>query len=126
MALNWVPTLLKARHAFLSTICISSAHDDIMRRSSLPPAQRPQLESIEVASIRKEVTSMINQSMSDPQMQTADATIVAVLQLLNAEIIGCDDKLMEVHQSGLHAMIRQRGGLNALGVSGELASITMW
>lgn len=67
---------------------------------------------------------MINESMRDPQMQTADATIVAVLQLLNAEIMGCDDSIMHTHQNGLHAMIRQRGGLGELGVNGQLAAIT--
>ncbi|KAK5123177.1 hypothetical protein LTR85_003375 [Meristemomyces frigidus] len=124
IAHNWVPILLKARHTFLSTICISSAHDDIMRRSSLPPDRRPQTESVQRVTVRQEVTSMINQSISDPQMQTADATLVAVLQLLNAELMGSDDHVMHVHQNGLHAMIRQRGGLGALGVGGELASIT--
>lgn len=124
MAQYWVPTLLKARHAFLSTICISSAHDDIMQRSAQPPDQRPLHESFERMQIRQEVTGMINQSMSDPQMQTTDTTMVAVLHLLNAEIMGCDDSVMRVHQSGLHAMVRQRGGLNNLGGNGQLASIT--
>ncbi|TKA76038.1 hypothetical protein B0A55_05113 [Friedmanniomyces simplex] len=100
----WVPTLLKARHAFLSTIAISSCHDDIMRRSARPPGQRPKHESVQRARVRQEVTSMINQSMSDPQMQTSDATMVAVVHLLNAEIMGCDDHFMRVHQQGLSAM----------------------
>lgn len=116
--------LLKARHAFLSTICISSAHDDIMRRALKHPDERPEHESIERMRVRHEVTSMINESMRDPQMQTADATLVAVLQLLTAEIMGCDDDVMRVHQNGLHAMVRQRGGLNELGVNGQLAAIT--
>ena len=66
---------------------------------------------------------MINESMNDPQMRTADATIVAVLHLLNSEIMGCDDRVMEVHQRGLHEMIRHRGGLDGPGVNRKLASI---
>jgi hypothetical protein len=118
---HWVPELLKARHAFLSTIAISSAHDDIVKRALKPPEHRS--ESFERMTVRHEVTAMINKSMSDPQMQTADATIVAVLHLLNAEIMGCDDDVMRIHQQGLHAMVQQRGGLNELGVSGQLAAI---
>ncbi|EMD00718.1 hypothetical protein BAUCODRAFT_180712 [Baudoinia panamericana UAMH 10762] len=121
---SWVPELLKARHAFLSTICISSAYDDIMRRALYTPDQRPRRESVERALARKEVTKMINQSMNDTQMQVADATIVAVLHLLNAEIMGCDDRVMRVHQAGLCAMVEKRGGLNSLGVNGQLAGIT--
>lgn len=67
---------------------------------------------------------MINQSMSDPQLQTSDATMVAVLHLLNAEIMGCDDSIMRVHQHGLAAMVSTRGGLKALGVNGQLAAVT--
>jgi hypothetical protein len=116
--------LLGARHAFLSTIAISSAHDDLMRRSSCPPEERPRVESVDRATVRHEVTSMINQSLSDPQMQTSDATLVAVLHLLNAEIMGCDDNIMHVHRRGLNAMIEQRGGLDRLGVHGQIAGVT--
>lgn len=73
--------------------------------------------------VRGEVIAMINQAMQDPQLQTADATIVSVLHLLNSEIMGCDDTVMMIHQQGLHNMIRQRGGLDQLGVDGQLASI---
>ncbi|KAK5675121.1 hypothetical protein LTS10_012195 [Elasticomyces elasticus] len=120
----WVPALLSARHAFLSTIAISSAHDDIMRRSARPPDERPKHESVQRARVRQEVTSMINQSMSDPQMQMSDATMVAVLHLLNAEMMGCDDDIMRTHQQGLSAMVTSRGGLSMLGVNGQLAGVT--
>ena len=66
---------------------------------------------------------MINESLNDPEMKTSDATIIAVLQLLNAEIMGCDDSIMRIHQRGLHDMVRERGGLGSLGVHGQLASI---
>jgi hypothetical protein len=67
---------------------------------------------------------MINRSLTDPQMQTSDATLVAVLHLLNAEIMGCDDSIMHVHRRGLNAMIEQRGGIDNLGVNGQLAGVT--
>ncbi|KAK4553221.1 hypothetical protein LTR86_009751 [Recurvomyces mirabilis] len=120
---HWVPMLLSARHAFLSTIVISSAHDDIMSRQSKHPDQRPKTESVARATVRHQVTTMVNECMKDPMLQTSDATLVAVLHLLNAGIMGCDDKDMRVHERGINAMVRQRGGLNALGVHGQLAMI---
>ena len=73
--------------------------------------------------IRQGVISLINESINDPEMRTSDETIVAVLHVLNSEIMGCDDRSMRVHQIGLHEMIRERGGLDRLGVGGQLASI---
>ena len=124
LSVNWVPTLLRARHAFLSTLCISSAHDDIMRRAFRPSSYAETGESfINRIRVRQGVISLINQSINDPEMRTADETIVAVLHVLNSEIMGCDDKSMRVHQLGLHDMIRERGGLDRLGVAGQLAAI---
>ena len=121
---HWVPTLLKAKHAFLSTICISSSHDDIMMRGLQAPHQRLRYGSTDGIKVRTEVISMINDALADPKQQAADATIVSVLHLLNSEIMGCDDQTMTIHQQGLHQMIRKRGGLAHLGVDGELAMIS--
>ena len=123
IALYWVPELLRARHAFLSTICISASHDDIMSRAVRPAPFLTTRESIERMRVRSEVMAMINESMQDPEMQAADATMIAVLHLLNSEIMGCDDRVMKTHQNGLHTMVRQRGGMDKLGVNGQLASI---
>ena len=67
---------------------------------------------------------MINNALADPKLQAADATIVSVLHLLNSETMDCDDQTMTIHQQGLHQMIRKRGGLDRLGVDGELAMIS--
>lgn len=125
----YVPELLRARHAFLSTICISSAHDDIMSRASKPdpPDWLSTREGIERLRVRSEVIGLVNQSLADPELRVADATIISVLHLLNSEVMGCDDRVMKTHQDGLHRMVRQRGGLEGLGVKGQLARIlTMW
>ncbi|WPG99753.1 Hypothetical protein R9X50_00257200 [Acrodontium crateriforme] len=119
----WVPSLLTSRPAFLSTLCISSAHDDIMSRSSRPTQDQRSTESFERIRVRAEVIQMITKIMKDPELQTADTTIIAVLQLLNSEIMGCEETTMQWHQHGLHEMVRQRGGLDQLGLHGKLASI---
>lgn len=123
IAPHWVPLLLRAKHAFLSTICISASHEDIMRRGMQAPHERLQHGSHDRMQARCEVIALINQAMNDDQSRIADTTIVAVLQLLNSEIMGCDDQVMRIHQQGLHDMVRQRGGLEKLGVEGQLASI---
>lgn len=123
IAQHWIPQLLKAKHAFLSTICISTSHDDIMMRSIQEPRERQRHGSTEQIRIRGEVISMVNQAMVDPKQATADATIVSVLHLLSSEIMGCDDTVMAIHQQGILQMVDKRGGLSRLGLDGRLAGI---
>jgi len=120
---HWIPTLLKAKHAFLSSLCISSSHDDIMQRGIQERHQRLPFGSSQRWAVRGEVMSMINNAIKNSESRVADATIVAVLQLLNSEIMGCDGRGMAIHQRGLHNMIVERGGLHQLGVDGHLSSI---
>jgi hypothetical protein len=123
LSVHWIPTMLRARHAFLSTLCISSAHDNIMRRNLLPHDKKTTESLMKRLQVRERVISLINESISDPEMRAADETIIAVLHVLNSEIMGCDDRSMRIHQIGLHQMVRERGGLHKLGLNGQLASI---
>ena len=127
LSMHWIPTILRARHAFLSTLCISSSHDDIMTRALLPPHLHNG-ESLERRwKVRSGVIQMINESISDPDMRIADETIIAVLHVLNSEVMGCNDQSMRIHQSGLLAMVRERGGLHKLGAGGQLGfMLTMY
>jgi hypothetical protein len=71
--------------------------------------------------------SAVNELLSDPRTSTNDTTIAAVLILLaNEEADLADSKrqgderncslmVNETHYNGLRTMIRQRGGLAALG-----------
>ena len=94
-----------------------------MRRAARLPDERSPHESTERTKVRVEVISLINEALKDPKLQTADCTIVAVLQLLTGEIMGPHQKTLQFHQRGLHDMVRQRGGLDGLGVHGQLALI---
>lgn len=123
LSVHWIPTLLRARHAFLSTLCISSAHDDIMTRAILPPHLQNGDTLENRWKVRNGVIHMINESLSDPEMKIADETIIAVLHVLNSEIMGCNDQSMRLHQTGLTAMVRARGGLENLGAGGQLAFV---
>lgn len=65
---------------------------------------------------------MINQALNDPQTMTSDATIVAVLQLLNGAIFSADPISLSIHEKGLKKMINLRGGLKQLGGQCTIAS----
>jgi hypothetical protein len=126
MAKLWLPCLIRARHSFLSTICISAAHDEAMQRivfgsESLSPRGSKKAVVYERLAVKSEVIAMINASLDDPDQRISDATIIAVMNIFNSEIIGCDTSALKIHQNGLNEMISMRGGLDKLGVVGHLA-----
>jgi hypothetical protein len=94
-----------------------------MTRAILPPHLQNGVTLENRWKVRSGVIHMINESLSDPEMKTADETIIAVLHVLNSEIMGCNDQSMRVHQTGLTAMVRARGGLEKLGAGGQLAFV---
>ena len=94
-----------------------------MKRAVRSPDERSPHESTDRTKARVEVISLINEALKNPKMQTSDSTLVAVLQLLSGEIMGRDEKTLQLHQRGLHNMVRQRGGLEKLGVHGQLALV---
>lgn len=118
-----MPETIRHRHTWLSTMCMSSALDDIMRRGLDFQNKHASQESYERQRARIEVAGLIAQAMHDPRIRNADCTIIAVLQLLTSEVMGCNDEHIEMHQGGLHSMIRERGGLQQLGVNGCLATM---
>lgn len=124
MAKTWLPNLIRARRSFLSTLCISTAHDEAMQRmvfgsDSLRGAKKDVV--YERLAVKDEVIVMINSSLNDGQQGISDATIIAVLNVLNAEMICCDVAALKTHQDGLNKMILLRRGLDKLGVFGQLA-----
>jgi len=121
LSANWIPVLLRARHAFLSTLCISSSHDAVMTRA-LQPADA-HLKSVQRWKVKRDVIAMLAECLKDPQQQLSDETMVSVVHLLVSDIMGCDDRDLKIHQDGLQNMAAARGGLDKLGVNGELAAI---
>ncbi|KAF2717567.1 hypothetical protein K431DRAFT_288445 [Polychaeton citri CBS 116435] len=113
---HWLPSLMQARHAFLSTICISAAHDEIMAYHLSPNRSLPRTDITVRMTIRSEMMRLINMCISDPQLQAHDTTIIAVLQILTSEIMDEGTSYLKVHAKGLGELIKQRGGLNELGI----------
>jgi hypothetical protein len=115
MGLSWIPALIRSRHAFLSTLCIASAHLDAINN-------RP-TESIQTIALRQEVIHLISQSLLNPHTRIDDFTIIALVQLICSEVVAGNETALHYHEDGMEKMVKQRGGLKELGVGGELASV---
>lgn len=118
MGLHWVSTLIKSPHAFLSTLCIASAHYDAMQERAV--------ESVQTIALRQEVMSLISQSLVDPQSGINDYNIAALTQLIVSELISDQESALNYHEGGVMTMIRQRGGLSKLGANTRIASTISW
>jgi hypothetical protein len=118
MGMHWIPTVVKLPHTFLSTLCLASAHYDAVY-------ERP-IESVQTLALRQEVMHLISQNLLNPESRGDDYNIVALTQLIASEIIAAEEMTLDFHETGIEAMIRQRGGLEHLGMNGRLASAISW
>ncbi|KAF2240482.1 hypothetical protein BU26DRAFT_442516, partial [Trematosphaeria pertusa] len=118
MGRHWIPTLVKSPHAFLSTLCIASAHYDAINERSI--------ESVQTLALRQEVIHLISRNLVNPSSQVDDSNVIALTQLIASEIIAGEETALSFHESGVEAMTKQRGGMNQLGVNGRLASTLSW
>ncbi|KAF1953388.1 hypothetical protein CC80DRAFT_420174 [Byssothecium circinans] len=106
MGRYWVPALVKSPHAFLSTLCIASAHFDAINDRAI--------ESVQTMALRQEIIHLISQSLLNPQTRTNDFNVIAVTQLIASELIAGQETALAYHEAGLETMVYQRGGLNKL------------
>lgn len=114
----WIPKCLDHHHTFLSTLYMAAAHDDTIYGR--------EVESLETAALRQDVIHHIGANLTDPEKMVDDSNIIAVSQLILGEVIGRTETSMAFHQNGIEQMIKQRGGLNQLGMNGLLASAVSW
>lgn len=121
MGANWVPAITSAPHAFLSTICIYGAYDESFHGNSGVGVRRNNAE--ESILIENEVIGMIQRCIESPVHQTSDATLIAVLHLLNSLVMTRGQKTLRNQALGLTKIVVMRGGLERLGVEGEMATI---
>jgi hypothetical protein len=118
MGQHWIPTLVKSPNAFLSTLCIASAHYDAIKDRDI--------ESVQTTALRQEVIYLIQQSLLNPQAKVDDYNVIALTQLIASEIIAGEEAALTFHEGGVEAMVTARGGLNRLGANGRLASTLSW
>jgi len=115
MRRKWVSYQVQNRQAFMSTLCISSAHLDVMRGE--------ERDSMVTTAVRAEAAHLIKSSLSDPQRCCDDSTIIATVHLLAAEFMKGEDHALMPHEHGLKEMVAMRGGLDKLGLDGQIAAI---
>jgi hypothetical protein len=114
----WIPTALSYPHTFLGTLCLATAYHDVIHER--------QLESVQTIALRQEVIHLVGRNMLDPEARVSDHNIMAIIQLIISEVIGREESGLRWHEDGIESMIKQRGGLDKLGVNGRLASSISW
>ncbi|KAK7536007.1 uncharacterized protein J3D65DRAFT_668459 [Phyllosticta citribraziliensis] len=115
MARAWLPQMIESRESFLSTLGISTAHQDAIEGRSEP--------SFMTTLVNTEAIRLINAALTDRWTRIRDSTIMSVCQLLASRVVTADNEELQRHEQGLRELIVERGGLEALGVSGDLASV---
>lgn len=53
----------------------------------------------------------------------ADEILIAVVQMATADLISGHEEALEQHESGIGTLVQLRGGLDRLGMKGQLAAI---
>ena len=119
----WNPVLSRTSHTFLSTLALSSTHDEIMARGQAfeIPQQYARLTWDRNQS-RSEVVALLIAALNHPSQRKTDETFIAVLQLVNTDLINCNVRIAEQYQKSLHEAFRLRQSLTKLGISGLVTS----
>jgi hypothetical protein len=115
----WIPTALSYPHTFLSTLCVTAAyHDTIHQRS---------LDSLQTLALHQEVIHLVGRNMVAQDTRVSDDNIMAIIQLIISEMIRGDIQSgLKWHEDGIESIIKQRGGLQQLGINGRLAATISW
>ncbi|CAO2650541.1 Nn.00g018330.m01.CDS01 [Neocucurbitaria sp. VM-36] len=114
----WIPICLDHAHTFLSTLCLASVHHDIV--------QELEVDSLRTVALRQEIIHLVGKNLLNHDQSIADHNIVALTQLIIGDVIGRQESGLAWHEAGIDTMIKQRGGLNQLGMEGRLASAISW
>lgn len=115
MARAWLPQMIQSRESFLSTLAIATSHQDAMT-GQLAPTKLTLM-------VQTEVFHLLNEAFNERWTRIKDTTIMSVVQLLCSELVNSGAEQLRFHETGLQQLIVERGGLNRLGVQGELAAV---
>ena len=80
-------------------------------------------ESATTIALKTAVITEINNNLIGLASQVNDLTIIAISQLLAAEVVSGDKVALKAHIKGLEMILIERGGLDNLGMNGLLESI---
>ena len=78
-------------------------------------------ESALTVAVKTEVIEMVNESLADPITQYSDETLMSIDLLLCSEIVTANEWILDIHENGITKILIHKGGLDKLGIHGELA-----
>lgn len=73
--------------------------------------------------VKTETISMINERFLNPVLRLDDATLIIILHLFAGEMWVCNETALRIHETGVAALITQRGGLPSLTHNKALAEV---
>ncbi|KAK0659812.1 hypothetical protein DIS24_g3655 [Lasiodiplodia hormozganensis] len=115
MARAWLPQMIQSRESFLSTLAIATSHQDAMAGKLAPTTLTTMVQT--------EVAHLLREAFNERWYRIKDTTIMTVVQLLCSELVNSSADRLVFHETGLRQLISERGGLNRLGLQGELAAV---
>lgn len=80
----------------------------------------------DLLALKARALSEINAGLADPKKATSDAMIMAVAKMAAYESIFGNSDHFAAHMKGLQLMLKMRGGLSTLGLSGLLERMVVW
>lgn len=81
---------------------------------------------IDLLALKSRALQEINSALADPKKAVTDAVIMAVAKIAAYESIFGDSEVFAAHMKGLQMMLKMRGGLSTLGLSGLLERMLVW
>lgn len=120
---DYIPALMGSSSAFYSSLCVLSGYNDVMAHELLPLDKQNGPESYFRTALRQRVLRMIRYNISRDDI--GDGSVIAIFHILHSEFMTADSKSIHAHQAGLDEMVRNRGGLNNLGLHGFLAKFVV-
>ena len=101
---KWLPLLLSHPHIILSSTVLASSWLDMQNDCSG--------DSATTAMVKAETIGMIKERLTNPTLQSDDATLVVILHLFAGEMWVCNEKALRIHENGLATLFSRRGGLS--------------
>ncbi|KAF4950770.1 hypothetical protein FGADI_7966 [Fusarium gaditjirri] len=114
---SWFPLVLSHEAPFQTILLLSAANMSSVSGTSIPPSR--------ILQFRLQAISAINALMATDHGMS-DALIGAVAKMASFEAMHGGVESYTIHMQGLYDMVKQRHGLDALGLNGLLRRIVLW
>ncbi|KAK8256062.1 hypothetical protein IWZ00DRAFT_149021 [Phyllosticta capitalensis] len=118
MKKGWYPAMDGSPSAFLSTAMIKSSYGDVSSGFVC--------ESRMTLNIKEEIYQLMRTDFADPSKRTNQGMFITIGQLLVSEVVQGEEKVMQIHETGLNWMIQQNGGLEIYGSRGVVPATILF